>query len=115
MNKKHVIRIAAAVLGIAVLATAGGFAGAYIYGGSNFGAAAAAPATEARAYHAGEVTQADFAIPDGDSILVARAFQERTRTLAREILPVVVEVNVVNVVTQRLPGGSPFDFFFGNL
>lgn len=118
MKKTQLIRSVALGLAVTVLAIGGGIAGAHVYSGADAGAAGladlGAPATNGSEYQARPVNQADFAVPEGDSVLVARAFQERTRTLAREILPVVVEVNVVNVVTQRLPGGSPFDFFFGN-
>ncbi len=44
---------------------------------------------------------------------VAAAYQQSFRDVASETLPVVVEVNVVNVVkTQALP--DAFNFFFGN-
>ena len=36
------------------------------------------------------------------------------RGVAQEALPVVVEINTIEVITQRIPRGeSPWDFFFG--
>lgn len=42
----------------------------------------------------------------------ARAFQDAFREVAEEVAPVVVEVNVVDVVEREVPQ-SPFEFFFG--
>ncbi len=47
---------------------------------------------------------------EGDA--VSSAFQERFRSVASSTLPVVVELNVMNTVTQPV-AISPFDFFFG--
>ncbi|NBC28690.1 MAG: Do family serine endopeptidase [Spirochaetes bacterium] len=45
---------------------------------------------------------------------VARQLQNVFNSVVEEVLPVVVEVNVVQVVEQRVPQlRSPFDFFFG--
>lgn len=55
-------------------------------------------------------TQVSFAETDGD---VTKAFQERFREVARETLPVVVEINVARRVEQPVQA-SPFDFFFGD-
>ena len=45
---------------------------------------------------------------------VARQLQNVFNSVVDEVLPVVVEVNVVQVVEQRVPQlRSPFDFFFG--
>lgn len=44
----------------------------------------------------------------------ARSLQTSFRQVAAEVLPVIVEVNVVEVVRQQMPDSiSPFDFFFG--
>ncbi len=43
---------------------------------------------------------------------VSHAFQERFRAVAASTLPVVVEINTVNTVTQTVPS-NPFSFFFG--
>ena len=43
---------------------------------------------------------------------VAMSFQDQFRAVAATTMPVVVEVNVVNTVTQQVQS-SPFDFFFG--
>jgi serine protease Do len=43
--------------------------------------------------------------------------QNSLRRVAQKVLPVVVEIDVVQVVKQRVPSlnfGSPFEFFFGN-
>jgi len=43
--------------------------------------------------------------------------QSSLRRVAQKVLPVVVEINTVQVVKQRVPSlnfGSPFEFFFGN-
>ncbi len=46
---------------------------------------------------------------------VARQLQNAFNSVVDDVLPVVVEVNVVQVVEQRVPQfESPFDFFFGN-
>ncbi|MFP4562184.1 MAG: Do family serine endopeptidase [Spirochaetia bacterium] len=48
------------------------------------------------------------------SVESAYSLQDSFRQVAEAVLPVVVEVNVVEVVRQQLPEfGSPFDFFFG--
>jgi serine protease Do len=40
--------------------------------------------------------------------------QDAYREVARRVIPVVVEINVTDVVTQKVPDfGSPFEFFFG--
>jgi serine protease Do len=44
-------------------------------------------------------------------------FQSSLRKIAQKTLPVVVEINVVQVVKQQTPAfgfGSPFEFFFGS-
>jgi serine protease Do len=44
-------------------------------------------------------------------------FQSSLRKIAQKTLPVVVEINVVQVVKQQVPSlgfGSPFEFFFGS-
>ena len=54
-------------------------------------------------------------VASSDAATSARAqalsFQEAFRQVARDVLPVVVEVNVVDVVNVDRPD-SPFDFFF---
>jgi serine protease Do len=47
----------------------------------------------------------------GSATAQASSFQETFRQVAREVLPVVVEVNVVDVVNVDRPD-SPFEFFF---
>jgi Do/DeqQ family serine protease len=51
-------------------------------------------------------------LPSATHSEVAHSFQQQFRTVAARTLPVVVEVNVVNRVTQRTQD-APLDFFFG--
>lgn len=121
MNTRHIARMIALGVMVAVLAVGGGFAGARLYQeadpnqvASYTAEHAGSPVSATGTQNQRPVLDSEFQVEGADAVLVARAFQERTRSLAREILPVVVEVNVVNVVTERRMGGSPFDFFFGN-
>jgi serine protease Do len=60
------------------------------------------------ALFAQELSAAETAALDG--------FQNSLRKIAQKTLPVVVEINVVQVVKQQTPAlglGSPFEFFFG--
>jgi serine protease Do len=53
----------------------------------------------------------------GSEIAALESFQGSLRKIAQKTLPVVVEINVVQVVKQQIPSfsfGSPFEFFFGN-
>ncbi len=47
-----------------------------------------------------------------EDLNAARSLQNTFRRVAQEVLPVVVQVNTVQVVTQEAPQ-NPFDFFFG--
>jgi serine protease Do len=50
-------------------------------------------------------------------VAALEGFQGSLRKIAQKTLPVVVEVNVVQVVRQQVPSfgfGSPFEFFFGS-
>jgi Do/DeqQ family serine protease len=50
----------------------------------------------------------------GEGFQTMNDIQAAFRQVAREVLPSVVEIDVVNVVKAELPGvSSPFDFFFG--
>ncbi len=52
--------------------------------------------------------------PPPADISGALSLQESFRQVAQQVLPVVVEVNVVEVIRQPSSGGmNPFDFFFG--
>ncbi len=51
------------------------------------------------------------AVADGD---ILEQYQAAFRRVADEVIPVVVEVQVVNIVRRQLPSfPSPFEFFFG--
>ncbi|MFP3960342.1 MAG: trypsin-like peptidase domain-containing protein [Spirochaetaceae bacterium] len=52
----------------------------------------------------------DVATAQDEGLQQANQFQDVFRNVAEEVLPVVVEVNVVDVVEMRQ---SPFEFFFG--
>jgi Do/DeqQ family serine protease len=56
----------------------------------------------------GEVAYAQ----DRTTVSAAEALQYSFRGVAEQVLPVVVEIDVVDVVEQNVPR-SPFDFFFG--
>ena len=48
------------------------------------------------------------------SIDALSVLQDAYREVSRRVIPVVVEINVTDVVTQSVPNyGSPFEFFFG--
>jgi len=49
-----------------------------------------------------------------DATLSPQDLQNSFRNVAKKVLPVVVEVNVVEVIKQQVPKGmNPFEFFFG--
>ena len=61
------------------------------------------------AVFAQEISRSEVAALEG--------FQNSLRKISQKVLPVVVEINVVQVVKQRVPSfnfGSPFEFFFRN-
>ena len=47
-----------------------------------------------------------------DGARVLQGLQTSLREVSREVLPTVVEIDVVDIVRQRVPA-SPFQFFFG--
>ena len=59
----------------------------------------------------GNSTNVDFVPGIDDDI--SSTFQNRFRAVAESTLPVVVEINVAQKVTQQVQA-NPFDFFFGN-
>jgi serine protease Do len=51
--------------------------------------------------------------PDSDDVMWA--YQNAFRRAAQEALPVVVKIDVIDVITQQVPSlQNPFSFFFGN-
>jgi len=61
-----------------------------------------------------EKKQEERVPPPPADISGAASLQESFRQVAQKVLPVVVEVNVVEVIRQPAPDGmNPFDFFFG--
>lgn len=49
----------------------------------------------------------------GDALSLMEAYQQTLRGVSRQVLPVVVEVEVVQRVTRRTSRPSPLEFFFG--
>jgi serine protease Do len=73
-----------------------------------------------QAYSAGQREPAAPAPPGGPQVSsqpivpTMEQIQYSFRQVAKQVLPVVVEINTVEVITQRIPRTqSPFDFFFG--
>jgi Do/DeqQ family serine protease len=103
MNPKTLVKsravqiVAVAVIGLAV----GFFGGRLLTGGSS------QPPARQNLVYSQEPGQA------GEGLQAMSNIQAAFREVAREVLPSVVEIDVVNVVKAQLPGvGSPFDFFF---
>ena len=101
----RIFRTAGVAAAVAVLSLAGGYLGARL-------AATDAPVAIGAV---GELPEsrampASFDTPEGAD--VSYAFQSRFRQVAADTLPVVVEVNTLNTVTQRVPA-NPFSFLFG--
>ncbi len=48
-----------------------------------------------------------------EGLSVLEAMQNQNRYVAQQVLPVVVEVNVVDIIRQDTTAISPFNFFFG--
>jgi len=113
--------LGAAVL-VAVLSIGGGVIGARLGAapeeaalpsGLRYGSPAESDAYESDStFEMTRIVNTPSAFTTANQADVARAFQQQFRSVAAQTLPVVVEVNVVNRVTQRT-GGTPFDFFFG--
>ena len=94
-NKKRTIFVVFAVLTALILSL------------TLYGSGSSTDADEEYAFTAEEAEQ--FSTMDALSVL-----QDAYREVARRVIPVVVEINVTDVVTQRVPDyGSPFEFFFG--
>lgn len=87
------------------LAVGGGALGARLAGPTpgNGGAVADQPT---------EPAAMPVAFEEGVSQDVSLAFQNRFRQVARDTMPVVVEINTINTVTRDVPV-NPFSFFFG--
>ncbi|MFW5686399.1 MAG: Do family serine endopeptidase [Spirochaetota bacterium] len=113
--RSRTLTVIGALVLVAVLSIGGGWLGARL-GGSGRSAqgtlewGVSAPTSEPE-YDVTRVVDAPVT-SSSDQVAIARSFQQQFRSVAAETLPVVVEINVVNRVTQRV-GGSPLDFFFG--
>lgn len=109
-NFRKIFQIGGIALAVLVLALGGGFLGSrltgklapnnYVPAGLTYGVLSA---DDMDSPMRSEITNDD----------VSLAIQDRFRSVANTTLPVVVEINVVNTVTQSA-GASPFNFFFGN-
>lgn len=109
----------AALAWLILIGVSGSLLGCGARGAGGRGGVAAAESVEAGSIGAIATRQAAPAkprteAPGGSDLSVAEALQNAFNAAASAALPVVVEVNVVEVVRQNLTGSiSPFDFFFG--
>ena len=113
MKHTKQLRIAGLVALVAVLSVGGG------YVGSLLGRSHATPVmiNDVGSFSSGDGSGGGSAMraslsTSGMSQEVSLAFQDRFREVARDTLPVVVELNVVSTVTQQVPT-NPFFYFFG--
>ena len=123
-DRSRTLTILGSIVLVAVLSVGGGVLGArlgsnpaseaQIPSGLQFGtSAAASQAHPADEFQVTPIVNSPSTLATANQAEIARSFQQQFRTVASQTLPVVVEVNVVNRVTQRV-GDSPLDFFFGN-
>lgn len=122
-DRSRTLMILGSIVLIAVLSVGGGVLGArlgsnpaseaQIPSGLQFGTPAASQARPTDEFQVTPIVNSPSALATANQAEIARSFQQQFRTVASQTLPVVVEVNVVNRVTQRV-GDSPLDFFFGN-
>ena len=96
--RSRAVQIAA----VAAAGLAAGFFGGRVLSGSSF-----QPPARENVVYTQKPAQA------GEGFQTMNNIQAALRKVARDVLPSVVEIDVVNVVKAQLPGsGSPFDFFF---
>ena len=77
------------------------------------GAAMAVLAASAVSAQSSSPGDASLISPDSEDVLWA--YQNAFRRAAQEALPVVVKIDVVDIVTRQVPSfQNPFNFFFGN-
>jgi Do/DeqQ family serine protease len=111
-NRSGGLRLLFTVALVATLSVAGGWFGARLADGSVGPQATVEWGTTTQPdYEVTRVVNAPAANV-ADQAALAHSFQQQFRTVAARTLPVVVEINVVNKVTQQV-NGSPFNFFFG--
>jgi serine protease Do len=106
MKPRKIISVVGAGLLIAALSVGGGLLGARLGDDSSHVAFAESSLTDGTGS-----TNVNFAPGAADDI--SSAFQNRFRAVAENTLPVVVEINVAQKVTQQVQA-NPFNFFFGN-
>lgn len=106
MKTRKIISLVGAGLLIAALSVGGGFLGARL-GEDNSHVTFA----ESGLNNGSGATNVNFTPGADDDI--STAFQNRFRAVAENTLPVVVEINVAQKVTQQVQT-NPFNFFFGN-
>ena len=110
-SKKYVIPV------VVLLSLAVGFASAGLWftraAGREPGVASAYPPSEL----ASQALTADYSpgtIGNTSGLSTLQSLQEAFRSVAAEVLPTVVEIDVVDVVKQQVPSfTNPFEFFFG--
>ncbi|MFW6292423.1 MAG: trypsin-like peptidase domain-containing protein [Spirochaetota bacterium] len=123
-DRSRTLMILGSIVLVAVLSIGGGILGARL--GSAPASEAGVPsdlqfgtspvqsdAQPTEEYRVTPIVNDPSALATANQAEIARSFQQQFRTVASQTLPVVVEVNVVNRVTQSV-GDSPLDFFFGN-
>jgi len=101
MNRKKLLRMIVPVLILSMAVVGGIFAS----GGKE-------PKT-VLAYQAPPRQQATQVNVSQTNTSVLEALQNQNRYVAQQVLPVVVEVNVVDIIKQNTQSISPFNFFFG--
>ena len=113
-NRSRGLAAIATVVLVAALSVGGGFLGARLAGegtGESTPGSLQMRSTPETDYEVTPVVNT-VTTSTADQAAVAQSFQQQFRTVAAQTLPVVVQVNVVNKVTQNTPQ-SPFEFFFG--
>jgi serine protease Do len=120
-DRARILTIIGAVVLVAALSFGGGLLGARLTRSADTGTDAPSgvqfgprPDTpdETRDYQVIPAVSTTSTLGTANDAQIAKSFQQQFRTVAAQTLPVVVEVNVVNRVTQEVPD-SPLDFFFG--
>lgn len=101
--------VMAAVLVVSAVSVGGGVAGARLFGGND---ARDSSNLQSVTFGTRDAMALPVLLTSAADTEVSRSFQNQFRAVASAALPVVVEVNIENTVTQGA-AGSPFDFFFG--
>ncbi len=105
-TRKRVIQTVALVAAVAVVAVAAFLIGSAVTGANGDEVEPGIPV----------IPTADGVADRDPSVIAATEdLGQAFNRVANQVIPVVVEINVVNVVTQQVPdASSPWDFLFGN-